>query len=248
MGPRQEDHRKKLVIVSAETATLIFARLDSARLPGKALRSIAGRPMLGRVLDRVRLARWSGEIVVATSDRTEDDPLAEFANDEGVMCFRGSINDVAARALAAAEATDALRFVRISGDSPFIDPELIDHMVALHARTSAELTTNLNPRSFPAGVSVEVVQTAAMRRLTAATTTDDEREHVTLHFYRHSDCYRIVNHTAGGDRLDDVALVVDTESDLERAIWITNNLGASPESAPRERVVEFAREWSKRAS
>ena len=62
------------------TAIIVFARMDSVRLPGKALADLCGRPMLGRVLDRVRRAKRGGRIVVATSERKSDDEIAAFAD------------------------------------------------------------------------------------------------------------------------------------------------------------------------
>ena len=234
--------------MSGGIATIVFARFDSSRLPGKVLREIAGRPMLGRVLDRLRMAGRAGRIVVATSDRPTDDPVASYADTQGVACFRGDIDDVAGRALACAEDAGAARFVRISGDSPFIDPVLLDEMIALHETSGAEITTNLHPRSFPPGVSVEVIETATMRRMVGAIETDDEREHVTLGFYRNAESYRIVNHAARDDRFAGTTLVVDTAEDLRKATWITERLGASPESASLAQVVGLARQWQETAA
>ena len=98
---------------------IVFVRYDSRRLPGKALCGLGGRPLLGRVLDRARLVPGGHPIVVATSDRAVDEPVATFTRSENVEVFRGSADDVAARALACAEAFGFVSFARICGDSPF---------------------------------------------------------------------------------------------------------------------------------
>jgi len=233
--------------MSASIATIVFARFDSSRLPGKVLLPIMGRPMLGRVFDRLRRARRAGELILATSERNVDDPLVAFAAKESLGCFRGAFEDVTGRALSCAVAAGASRFVRISGDSPFIDPELLDEMVELHERSGAELTTNLHPRSYPPGVSIEVIEISAFRRLIDEVPTNKEREHVTLHFYRNADHYRIVNHTVAGDQYAGVSLVVDTPGDLLRAVWITERLGLRPEAASLQEVVDLARQWQAEA-
>lgn len=234
--------------MSGSIATLIFARCDSSRLPGKVLLPINGRPMLGRVIDRLRRARRAGKLMIATSVRPIDDPLVAFAADEGLGCFRGALDDVAGRALACAAAAGAPRFIRISGDSPFIDPVLLDEMVELHERSGAELTTNLHPRTFPPGVSIEVVETAALGRLIDGAPSAEEREHVTLHFYQNAGRYRIVNHAVAEDLYAGASLVVDTEGDLRRAVWITERLGAKPEAASLRQVVDLARQWQAEAA
>ena len=125
------------------TGLAIFARLDSRRLPGKALMPIAGRPLLGHVIDRARRARRVDRVIVATTDRPVDDPIAAFADGEGVSVFRGDAADVLGRAVACARAFRLATLVRISGDSPFIDPGLIDHMLEVHAADRPDATTNM---------------------------------------------------------------------------------------------------------
>ena len=155
--------------------------------------------------------------------------------------FRGAADDVAARALACAEAFGLADFVRISGDSPFVDPDLIGEMIAVHARERPDLTTNIFPRTFPAGTSVEIVATVAMRRAVAAMTEADECEHVTLHFYRRDETFRIRNVAAGDGRHADVRLAVDTPWDLGMARRLTARLGPRPEAAGLDRVTAAAR-------
>ena len=81
---------------------LIFARMDSTRLPGKALKPLAGQPVLGRVIRRLSQSGEIDGIVVCSSDRAIDDPIAAFAEDKKVGLFRGSAEDVLGRAAAAA--------------------------------------------------------------------------------------------------------------------------------------------------
>ena len=225
------------------TGLIIFARHDSRRLPGKVLRDLKGRPMLGRVIDRVRRIPGSLPAVVATSDRPVDDAIAAFAADEGVAVFRGAAEDVAGRALACAEAHGFDIFVRISADSPFVDPEVAAAVMRLFDERTADVATNTFPRSFPPGTSVEVVAKDAMQRASAAMTASDEKEHVTLHFYRNPESFRIVNLSADDDRYRDIRLAVDTADDLERTAWILGRLDGAEHDASLDRVAELARRW-----
>lgn len=222
------------------TAIVVFSRMDSIRLPGKAMADLCGRPMLGRVLDRVRRATRCRRAVVATSERRSDDPLANFAATENAETFRGHDTDVARRALGCCEALGLDRFVRVSGDSPFMPPELIDRALELAQDNDADLVTNVAPRTYPAGASVEVIRTAALRRAYENMTAHD-REHVTTVFYNAPRAWRIVNFSAPGAGYGDIRLTVDTSAELEVARKLTEQLLPAPETAALDRVVALRR-------
>ena len=115
-----------------KTGIIILSRFDSRRFPGKALTPIAGRELLGRVVDRMRKVRNADALIIATSNRTVDDPIVQFAQKDNIECFRGDANDVAGRCHACCQDFKLDHFVRVCGDSPLIDPvlvmKLIDHM------------------------------------------------------------------------------------------------------------------------
>lgn len=199
----------------AKVGIIVQARMSSWRLPGKVLAPLAGRPLLGRLLDALRQAKEPDLLLVATSADASDDPVAAFCQSEGAPCFRGPLDDVAARFLAAAEAYGLDAFVRICGDSPLLDPRLVDEAVALFRAADADLVTNVLRRTFPKGQSVEVVRTQSLRRAVAAMTDAQDREHVTRHFYACPERYRIRAFESGGD-FGGTNLCVDTPEDLAR--------------------------------
>jgi spore coat polysaccharide biosynthesis protein SpsF len=221
------------------TAIIVFSRMDSERLPGKAMADLCGRPLLGRVLDRVRRAQLRGSVVVATSERASDDEIASFSKSEGVAVFRGHDVDVVERALRCCDAFGFDAFVRISGDSPFVPPDLIDHGIATAKESGADLVTNVFPRSFPAGASVEVVKAEALCRA-QHTMTADEREHVTKAFYDEPRTWRIVNFAAD-TACPEIRLTVDTGAELEVARSITAQLMPKPELAALADVIALRR-------
>jgi spore coat polysaccharide biosynthesis protein SpsF len=92
---------------------IILARMASARLPGKVLRELAGKPLLDHVIDRARRIRAASRLVVATSTEPGDDAIVEHAANRGVTVFRGSHDDVAGRILGGAEAHRLEFFARI---------------------------------------------------------------------------------------------------------------------------------------
>jgi len=224
---------------------IAMARMSSSRLPGKALKNIGDRPLLGRVVDRLRRAATDLDctLTIATSEESDDDAIAEFCRTETIETYRGSLHDVAGRALSAAEHSSLDYFVRISADSPFISPDVIGLAVSIARSKEPDLTTNVFPRTYPPGVTVEVVKTSTFRKLLENPTTEDEREHVTKAFYNRPQGFKIVNFTAPEGDLSAINLTVDTHDNLRKARWIYSKLGQHATTAPLAKIVGLAREF-----
>jgi spore coat polysaccharide biosynthesis protein SpsF len=203
---------------------VLQVRMSSHRLPGKALRAIRGRALLGHVVDRVRRCRAIDGMLIATSTDTDDDAIAEFARAEVVELYRGPLDDVAGRLLNAAVAARADALVRINADSPLIDPAIVDHAVELYRRQQPDLVSNVLRRTFPKGQSVEVIAAPSLKRAIAAMTTPAEREHVTPWFYADPTRVRIVGFESTNPR-PQLQLSVDTLDDLRRVETILARLG-----------------------
>ena len=203
---------------------LIQARFSSARLPGKVLRPLAGRPMLALLLERLRLAKRAGEIIVATSTAADDDAIARFCDGIGVKCFRGPLDDTAERLVQAAEGAGAAAFVRVNGDSPLISPAVVDAVIELYETQDVDLATNVQTRSFPKGQSVEVIRVEALRRAQMMMQAG-EAEHVTPAFYRRAADFRIVNLASGHDWAT-IQMSVDTPEDFALAEKMFGEMGA----------------------
>ncbi len=187
---------------------IILARLGSTRLPGKQLRPFAGKPLLDWLLARVGTS--AGPLILATTDRAVDDPLADFAAARGIACFRGSVEDVAGRVLGAAETHGLTHFFRMNGDSPCVLPELLRAAAAL---AGAGFVTNLRPRTYPYGVACEFFSTALFREGCARMRDAADREHVTRFFYDHPAEFPHAALPVCDPPLDHVRLTVDTEED-----------------------------------
>jgi spore coat polysaccharide biosynthesis protein SpsF len=192
---------------------IIQARLDSARLPGKVLRLLHGRPVLEYLVESLAHATTVDRVILATSDRLTDDPIAAFAADRGLVCFRGSCDDVAGRMLAAALDAELDAFVRANGDSPLLDPALVDRGISLY-EPGVDLVSNRMPKTFPAGETVEVVSTDALAAAHREMTDALDHEHVTRFFYSHADRFDIRSFDSGRS-YDDLHLAVDTEEQFD---------------------------------
>ena len=174
-------------------AAVVQARMSSTRFPGKVLHRVRHRPLLEYVLERVRCSRNIDHLIVSTSLDPTDALIADYCAEHKVECFRGTRDDVAGRFLATCHAYDLDAFVRVCGDSPLLDPALLDQGISTFLQAEVDLVTNCFPRTFPNGQSVEVVRMRAFRDAYGRMTAAAHFEHVTTFFYEHSGEYRIEN-------------------------------------------------------
>lgn len=174
-------------------AAVLQARFSSTRLPGKVLRDLHGAPMLARQIERIRRAKQIDRLIVATSTDPADDAIAALCRQIGVDCFRGSLNDVLDRFYGAVKALRPEYVVRLTGDCPLADPELIDQVIALARGSGADYASNIHPPTFPDGLDVEAVAFPVLERLAQTVTSALEREHVTYHIAQNLGKFRTEN-------------------------------------------------------
>jgi spore coat polysaccharide biosynthesis protein SpsF (cytidylyltransferase family) len=164
---------------TAEGLAIVQARMSSTRLPGKALVDVDGEPMLALLLRRLGRARRIGEIVVATSTDVLDDSIAQLAWALDVGVSRGPREDVLERFLIAIGDYDG-PVVRITGDCPLIDPRIVDETLERFLLThDCAYASNIEPRTFPDGLDVEVFDAATLRAVARKPLDAYDREHVT---------------------------------------------------------------------
>ena len=113
------------------TIAIVQARMASTRLPGKVLLKVLNRPILSIQLQRIRQVRQIEKIVIATTTNSIDDPIEELGVVENIPVFRGDEHDVLGRFQGAAKKFDADAIVRLTGDCPLIDPEIVDHTISI---------------------------------------------------------------------------------------------------------------------
>lgn len=192
---------------------IIQARMSSRRFPGKMLHAVEGKPLLQYLTERLEHCREIHDFYVATSEDRTDDPLEEFCRDHAVPVYRGSLADVASRfrALSLRNGWDA--FVRVNGDSPLLDQDLIQAGLLQFRQGNFDLVTNVFPRTFPPGQSVEIIRTDAFTRAYAQMTLAEDREHVTRFFYQHPQAFTLRNFSSPVD-FSGIHLSVDTPDDM----------------------------------
>ena len=180
---------------------ILQARMSSTRLPGKALRPLSGAPMILRQVERVRRSDRIDRLVVATSDDLTDNVLADVLEGAGVDVFRGSLEDVLGRYIGALQAKGpADHVVRLTGDCPLIDWQVIDGVIETHLASGADYTANTwGRRTFPKGLDVDIVKSEVLIDAAGHATDPYEREHVLPFIYRHPERYSLQGYAQDAD-------------------------------------------------
>lgn len=199
---------------AAEIPVFVQARMTSQRLPGKVMLDVAGQPLLAYLMERLAHCHRVSTVIVLTSREASDDPVADFCQQRALKCFRGDLHNVARRFADALDHYGFEGFARISGDSPLLDQALVDQSVDAFLTGNHDMVTNVFPRSYPTGQSVEVVSAPAFRRALSRMSKPSHVEHVTSYFYENHQAFSILNISAPA-QLREIRLSVDTRADYE---------------------------------
>lgn len=193
---------------------IIQARTSSSRLPGKVLAPLNGVPMIVFMLRRVARAKQLDHIVLATSTEKTDDVLAHQVAQFGFDCYRGQLLDVLGRFAGAATLHAADIVVRLTGDCPLIDADLIDNVVSTLIEGDFDYVSNADPPTFPNGLDVEAFTREALFKANESAHVSTDREHVTPYIRRNKALFRQANVRSEID-LSALRWTVDHPDDLE---------------------------------
>jgi spore coat polysaccharide biosynthesis protein SpsF (cytidylyltransferase family) len=187
--------------------------MSSTRLPGKSVADVGGEPMLALLLRRLQRAQEIERIVVATSTEPIDDPIEEVARTLDCGVHRGPRDDVLTRFVDSA-AGHAGPLARVTGDCPLIDPLIVDEVIRVfRADPECVYASNVEPRTYPDGLDVEVLSLDVLREIDAEVEDPEDREHVTSAIRREVGRFRAASLVC--DRqLGHVRWTVDTKEDL----------------------------------
>lgn len=206
---------------------VIQARMGSTRLPGKVLRPLAGRSVLGWVVHAARASEAAERVVVATTTRPDDDVVVEEATASGAEVIRGDEDDVLSRFVKAVDQEDdATGVVRLTADCPLLDPTLVRACVRVFDALDVDYVSTISPRSLPRGLDVEVASAGALRRADREASGAD-RAHVTSYLYRELGRFRVAGLTFSPPA-DDLRVTMDTIEDVAAIEAIVEVLGDRP--------------------
>lgn len=161
---------------------VIQARMRSSRLPAKAMLEIAGRPLLLRLCQRLKLCERADDLVVATSTRQDDDQIADACASWGVPVIRGPERDVTTRFLIAARERKLTAVVRVTADNPLTDPRGVDELISIYLLSKsgkwpkASIVHNAHRKGYPYGTGAEMAELGVLEQCDRELNVSEERE------------------------------------------------------------------------
>jgi spore coat polysaccharide biosynthesis protein SpsF len=164
-------YKKKIIAV-------IIAREGSSRLPGKAIGTVHGQPMIGHIADRLKGCAGISEVIIATTINVEDNIIASFAEQKKINCFRGNPEDVLDRLYHAVADKDYDAVIEVGGDCPFVSPDLLDQGIQLYLNNEeADFVSNalLPPYTFPDGYDFILLSRKTLEKLQHEAMLQSER-------------------------------------------------------------------------
>jgi len=191
---------------------MIQARNASTRFPKKMIAKIEGYPMLWHVINRTKLVKNVDRIILATTKKDQDTSLIKIAQNHNIMTFRGNSKDVLGRYYQCALKNKARIIVRITGDCPLTDPDIITKMIKFYKRNNYEYISNTLKLSFPDGMDVEIFSFEKLKNANRFAKLPSEREHVTPYIIKHT--RKKFNYKNKID-LSHIRLTIDEKKDLE---------------------------------
>ena len=218
----------------------IEARMTSSRLPGKVLMHLGNVPLLEVLIHRVKKSKLIDEIVLATTTNKTDDPIVNLCKKLKVPFYRGSEYDVLDRVLKAAKKSGADLICELMGDSPFLDPNLIDETIKTHIKNKNDYTSNFYPENYlPMGFATQVFSTKVLEKTARLTSDPIDRVHVSYYIYQHPEIFKCGGVKIGkGIKYPEIRLCVDTKEDFDLVNKVFEGLGKkNPLFSCREAMV-----------
>jgi glutamate-1-semialdehyde aminotransferase/spore coat polysaccharide biosynthesis protein SpsF (cytidylyltransferase family) len=172
--------------------TIIQARQNSKRFPGKVLKKYKNITFLELLIKRLKRSKSIKKIIVATSKNILDQEIKKICKKLDIFCFQGSEQDVIDRYYKVAKLFKAQNIIRITADCPIIDPKVLDQVVNLFFTKKADYATNTMPTTYPDGLDVEVFNFESLNKAWKVSRKIKKfREHVTTHIRENKTLNRI---------------------------------------------------------
>lgn len=207
-----------------KTIAIIQARMGSRRLPGKVLKDLAGRPVLGWIARAGSAIPGVSKVIVATSVMPDDDAVADWCAAEGVECFRGSESDVLSRYAEISRRDSPDVVLRLTADCPLLDPDVCAQVLAMLHATDADYVTNAKPRRWPDGTDCEAIRCSALLEADRRAVSAFDREHVTPYLLGNRRLFRAESLPCPIPGLGPQRWTLDTAEDFERLQQLVRHL------------------------
>lgn len=183
---------------------------------------INGQPVVTYLIDRLK-SDAECEIIITTSDQTEDDVFEQIADQEQVGIFRGNYKNVLERICGAVQQAGCRDFVRIFANYPLIDLVQMRELYQEHIDGRFDYSYNEHQQGVLWGTGCEVFSTDFIQRLNRENLNSMQRETISFYVRQNAATFRI-NKKCVCDKRPGYKLYLETEKDLEVIQELADNL------------------------
>ena len=192
---------------------IILARSNSSRLPRKILMKVKNSNLIDYVISIAKKVKFVDKIIVSTTTKKSDDDLIKHLKKKKINFFRGDLKNVSYRFLKTIDKYKFDTILRLNGDSPLHSPSLINHSLKIFKKKNIDICTNVLKRSFPRGMSIEIMTSKAYKKAYKLINTEHDKENVTSVIYKNKKKFKIYN-LKNEINQKKINLSVDTKKDF----------------------------------
>ncbi|MGQ2106373.1 cytidylyltransferase domain-containing protein [Ornithobacterium rhinotracheale] len=229
---------------------IIQARNGSSRLPKKMVSDIdgTGKKFLSFFLERLLQVFNRDEIVLATSDKPQDDELVEIAKKHSINYFQGDEDNVLKRFIDCAKKFNIDEIIRVCADNPFIYLNDLKKLQNIDFQNFDYISFDIN--GSPSikthyGFWAELVKLSVLEKVASITDEKLFVEHVTNYIYTHRDIFNVkfIETQISKDVLNsNIRLTLDTADDFKNVKKVIRELNAQNLEISVENILKILNE------
>ena len=217
------------------TAVILQARVDSKRLPGKALLPLDNKPIVLRVMEALNHIPADERILACPQDSLL--AFTPLAKEAGFKIFSGPKEDVLNRFCMVIRRFSIKRVIRATADNPFV---FTDAAMAVHAEAMALNADYAGYSGLPCGAGVESICASSLQNIKEA--SPFEREHVCPYLYNHPELFKVHRPLAPLRwQAPEIRLTVDTQKDYQQAVELYALLKNNPYKSRGDEIINAYR-------
>jgi len=201
---------------------VIQARMNSSRLPGKVILPFAGSSIIECIHERVKRSKRVNDVLVGTSIESSDNSLVKLLEEKNINYFRGSLDNVLNRFASISKEYNPDFLVRITGDCPLIDPDIIDICVENCVAGKYDYFRLLEP--YPDGLDVDIFKSSAITIANEKAKKISEREHIGQYFLNNPNDFLLGGINLFETRHQEIRITLDEEEDYKLLKELEKNL------------------------
>lgn len=207
---------------------IVQARMGSTRLPEKALKKIQGKTILWHIINRIKHSMLIDDVIIACTIKNEDKTIEDFAKKNSIKVYRGRVDDIVDRFYNASKKADADIIIRLWGDCPLVDPELIDKALKVFIEKRLDYSNNFNPPSYPGGLNFEIYSFKTLETILENTKDPFFREYPFEYVYAYEQSFKTF-YDKNKEDLSNIHLTVDYQQDFDLISKIFEKLSKKDE-------------------